>query len=341
MFLFNTTMLFILGFGLLIYGADILVRGALGIARRLNVSEWAAGVLLLGIGTSIPELTIMVTAAYTESMVGIGTIIGSNTFNMLFVLGAAALITPLTFEKKWLLRDMPILLAATLVTAFFLTFPIIGHVIGISRGEGIFLLLCGVLWTRLLLYPNQPTNIEQIAFEKPKPHEPYMVLVLLIIGGTIAVLFGGMWVVSGATAFARFFGVSETLIGLSLVSIGTSLPELAVTLSAARKGSVGLAAGNIIGSNTFNFLGILPLAAVLAPGSIVEDGLLFDIAVTGIATVACFSLVAFEFLPPYNKSKKNWFLRIFRRDQFRLSRTEGGILVLLYLFYLAALIVRG
>ncbi len=323
MFLLNTAVLFFFGFFLLIKGADFLLHGATEISKRLRVSEWVVGILILGIGTSIPEFAVMLTSALSGSAVGIGTIIGSNTFNILFILGIAAVIAPLTFEKKWAFRDVPINLATITITGVFLALPVLGTETGISRGEGLALLVCGAVWMYLLISEKR-TAIEDAFEDTPlyTKNTSLATLCFFIIAGVIAVIFGGVWVVEGAVVGATLLGVSESLIGLSIVSIGSSLPELVVTIGAARRGKAGLAAGNIIGSNIFNFLGILAFVAAVTPIEYVEEGIVFDFMATALATLVCY------------------FALLFGKG-LRLSRAEGVMLVSLYILYLGIVIVRG
>lgn len=323
MFLFNTAVLFFIGFFLLIKGADFLVHGATEIAKRLRVSEWVVGILILGIGTSIPEFAVMLTSALSGSVVGIGTIVGSNTFNILFILGIAAVVAPLTFERKWAFRDVPINLIAITATGVFLALPVFGIADGISRTEGLVLLLCGAVWMYLLVSEKR-TAIEDALEGTPlyAKKTPLATLCFFIVAGAVAVIFGGLWVVEGAVVGAKLLGVSESLIGLSIIGIGSSLPEFVVTVGAARRGKAGLAAGNIIGSNIFNFLGILAFVATVAPVGYFEKGMVFDFMATALATLVFY------------------FALLFGKG-LRLSRAEGVMLVVLYILYLGIVFVRG
>lgn len=316
MFLLSVSLFFVLGFFLLIKGSDFLVQGATAIARQCNISEWVVGALILGIGTSIPEFAVMLTSVLSGNDVGLGTIIGSNTFNILFIIGAAACVVPLAIKKEWIAREVPTNLIAIVMMGLFLWFPLVGNTTGISRGEGLLLLCGGAVWVYMLMRQKPRVHIERLLpDEKEMGSLSSTRIVFFLLLGFITVILGSTWVVDGAIAYARIFGVSESLIGLTLVSIGSSVPELFVTLSAARKGKAGLAVGNIIGSNIFNFLGIFAFVSLIMPITFFDPHIWFDIAITICATLIFYMVIIFG-------------------KGLRISRGEGVLLIILYGIYL-------
>lgn len=296
------------GFVLLVKGADWFVSSASGIARRLGVSPLVIGLTIVAFGTSAPELAVSVTAALRgANEIAVGNVVGSNIFNLLVVAGGSAILCPLVADRTLLRRDWPCsTLAALLLTGMLLT----GN--NITRIESLILL---VLFAGMLLWQIRGTQapVETGAEE----HRPAWVLALLIVVGIGCIVAGGQLAVNGATGLARNFGWSESLIGLTIVAIGTSLPELVTSIVAARRGENDIAMGNVIGSNLFNILCILGLSAFLNPISVAPS------AVMDAALLTILSLV---------------FWLVARRGV--LPRVAGGIMVILYVVYTGYLIVR-
>lgn len=296
------------GFVLLVKGADWFVSSASGIARRLGVSPLVIGLTIVAFGTSAPELAVSVTAALRgANEIAVGNVVGSNIFNLLVVAGGSALLCPLVADRTLLRRDWPCsTLAALLLTGMLLT----GN--NITRIESLILL---ALFAGMLIWQIRGTQapVETGAEE----HRPVWLLALLIVVGIGCIVAGGQLAVNGATGLARNFGWSESLIGLTIVAIGTSLPELVTSIVAARRGENDIAMGNVIGSNLFNILCILGLSAFLNPISVAPSAVM-DAALLTILSVV-FWLVA-------------------RRGV--LPRMAGGIMVILYVAYTGYLIVR-
>jgi len=307
-----TAALFLVGFVILVKGADFLIDGARSVARAVGVSPWVIGLTIVGIGTSIPELSIALFANFVgEADIALGTIFGSNTYNLLIIGGLAAAISPLVMEKKWVAIDLVINIAAVLLVA------IIGYD-GITRLEAGILLALMVGWVIFI------TRAEKDV--KPADGESSRVLtlpiaILLIVAGVAGVYLGGRWIVDGAVAFARFAGVSEALISLTAVAIGTSLPELSVSLRAAARGNAAIAVGNIIGSNIFDFLGIVGIMGLVRPFT-VSGFLITDVLVTFSATILVLLFALFG-------------------KKYIISRKEGILMAALYLVYFVFLFVRG
>lgn len=296
------------GFVLLVKGADWFVSSASGIARRLGVSPLVIGLTIVAFGTSAPELAVSVTAALRgANEIAVGNVVGSNIFNLLVVAGGSAILCPLVADRTLLRRDWPCsTLAALLLTGMLLT----GN--NITRIESLILL---ALFAGMLIWQIRGTQapVETGAEE----HRPAWLLALLIVVGIGCIVAGGQLAVNGATGLARNFGWSESLIGLTIVAIGTSLPELVTSIVAARRGENDIAMGNVIGSNLFNILCILGLSAFLNPISVAPSAVM-DAALLTILSVV-FWLVA-------------------RRGV--LPRMAGGIMVILYVAYTGYLIVR-
>lgn len=314
--MFVSIALFFVGFYILTKGASFLIDGSIFVVKKLNIPNIVIGLVIIGIGTSLPEFAIFFTSNLVgESDIGLGTITGSNTFNMLFILGLTAIFFPLTMKISWITRDLLWNIIAIVVVIIFALTSFNGWVI--SRIEGLFLLLLFALWFRKILKDDDADidsgeNSRIVALP---------VAVLFIIGGLVGVFVGGKWVVDGAVVIARELGVTEALIGLLIVGPGTSLPELVATLTAAYRRQPGIAVGGIIGSNIFDFLAILGISALAKP--IVFPGEMFlDISVTLISSIAL-------------------FMWMFVGKKFTLSRWQGFFMVLGYFVYVVYLISRG
>lgn len=256
------------GLAMLLAGGEGLVRGAVALATRMRLPMAVVGAVVLGFGTSMPEMLTSVSAALVGAPgIAIGNVFGSNIANILLILGVAALISPVSAASA-VSEDLAWLLVATLLG---IGVVVVGGTVG--RIEGAILLgaLCIYIW-RLLSRDAAMDPVPEIAGLGAGR------MALFILGG-LAVLIGGAWLlVEGATGIARALGISETVIGLTVVAVGTSLPELATSVVAARRGEAGLALGNILGSNVFNMLAILGLTAVIVPIPVPADLSMVDLA---------------------------------------------------------------
>lgn len=312
--MFLTLLLFFLGFYILIKGADFLVDGASSLARRFNISNLVIGLVIAGIGTSIPEFAISFLAnLFGEGGIGLGTIIGSNTFNLLFILGFSALVFPLTFKSVWVERDFIWNIIAVFVAAAF-ALPFGDGTI--SRLEGLFMLVLFLLWLYIVIKRSD----EVVEGEDPVRILTFPITAVLIFAGLVGVILGGKWVVDGAVVIARELGMAEGLLGLTAVGIGTSLPELAVTFVAALKGQPGIAVGNIIGSNIFDFLLILGLGALARP-IVFPPELFLDMVITMLSAALLYGFM-------------------YVGDYYILKRWQGFFMVVLYFLYLGYIISR-
>lgn len=264
-------LMIIAGLALLFLGGEALVRGSVGIARRFGVSELVIGLTLVGFGTSMPELVTSLQAVSADAVgMSVGNVSGSNVANILLVLGVAALIRPIITNPKALTRDFSVMVAVTLIFCALVYFDVF------SRGVGFGLV--GLL----LLYIAGSFVLDSGAGDAAAMHaeegelietpDPLPVAALLAIGGVAGVVFGARFLVTGGIDVAATFGVSETLIGLTIVAFGTSLPELATAAVSAFRGKSDVALGTVIGSNIFNILGIIGVTAIVHPFSLHEGG---------------------------------------------------------------------
>lgn len=245
----------LVGFALLIKGADWFVDGAAGLARRLKISQLVIGLTIVAMGTSMPEAAVSVTAAMdSTSGIAIGNVVGSNILNILLILGVTACMTTLNLRASTLWIEMPFLIA---VTALLLVFGVTGSAITFWEGI-IFLALFLVYLGYLAVLAKREKEKEEPVQEIPL----WKSLVFMILGG-VMVVKGSDLAVDSACQLAAFFGISQRFIGLTIVALGTSLPELVTSVVAARKGNADIAIGNIVGSNIFNILFILGTASVI------------------------------------------------------------------------------
>ena len=311
---------FIAGITLVILGADWLTKGASELARRFKISELVIGLTIVALGTSLPELVISLSSALKGSSgISLGNIIGSNIFNGLFILGIAALIAPIKFNPRMLSRELPFNLLASLALILVSGSMLVGGAQGeyITRYGGL-LLLCF-----LAVFIRYTFSITSDGNEEEEAHAPMSngKIALALAGGLAGLIFGGNIFVDGATEIARFIGLSEAVIGITIVSAGSSLPELAVSVNAARKGNVGIALGNVLGSNILNIFFILGCSASITP-----------ICLDGFSYVDYYVLI-FSSLLIYAVGKFG--------GKNIIKRSEGALLVATYIAYTAYLIMRG
>ena len=269
--MFLSAISFIVGIVLVIFGADWLTKGASGFARRFGVSELVIGLTIVALGTSLPELVISVSSALKGSPgISLGNVIGSNIFNSLLILGVASLIAPIRFNARMLTREIPFNLLASIVLILVSGSMLVGGAPGefVTRYGGMLLLCFLAVFVRYTF--SIPNDDDDEALEEPMSIGKVILFILLGLAGLI---LGGNIFVNGAVELARIVGLSEAVIGITIVSAGSSLPELAVSVSAARKGNVGIALGNVLGSNILNIFLILGCSATITPISL--DGFSF------------------------------------------------------------------
>ena len=302
-------LLLIIGFVLLIKGADFFVDGSSSLARFLKIPSVIIGLTIVAMGTSAPEASVSINAALAgNNDIAVSNVIGSNIFNGLVVVGICAFISAFKTNKDILKRDMPVNILITLILCIMIADG------KLNRIEG-FLLLAGMIFYILnMIHAALKRRTE--CFEEQ--NIPLYKSLIFIIGGLAAVILGGNLVVNNASQIAVSFGVSQNFIGLTIVAIGTSLPELVTSIVATRKGDSALALGNAIGSNIFNILFILGTSAVISPLHILSESMIDCI----ILLISGVLLIIFAF------TKKS------------MSRTEGIICVLAYVGYTAYLFIR-
>lgn len=304
-----------LGFVVLIIGGELLVRGAVRVAERAGMSQLLIGLTIVGFGTSAPELVASVEAARAGSPgIAWGNVVGSNLANSLLILGAASLILPMVVPRGPLWRDGGLALGVTVVLWYIAT----SSGITATIGAAFLVLLVAYLVYAYWAERTQPVGATAIhekaeSLEVTDTHlhdeQPIWRSVLVLIGGIILIVLGGRWLVEGAVDLARLIGMSEAVIGLTVIAIGTSLPELVTSVIAAYKGASAVALGNVLGSNLFNLLLIGGVTAVIAPGTIPDE-----IANYGLPLLIVASLI----------------LMIFAVTGRRITRWEGGVLLVIY-----------
>lgn len=303
--------LLLIGLVVLIYGANFLVDGGSALAHRLKVSNMVIGLTVVAFGTSTPEFVVNVVSSMDgSSALALGNVLGSNIFNILAILGVTALIVPLGVKKMTTWVEIPLAVLAAVLVLLFINGDPAGT---ITRAEGICLLCFFVIflvYTLMLAKFGAAGDGEEIEIKNYSVGKS----VLFILLGLVGLIGGGRLLVNGAVSIAQSMGISERIIGLTIVSIGTSLPELATSIIAARKKNADMAIGNVVGSNIFNTFLILGASATITPLQ-VPQGSLLDLIV---------NIVAAGLL----------FLFIFTGRGRKISRWEGGILLVIYIVYL-------
>lgn len=311
----------VIGFVLLIKGADFFVEGSSSVAKKFNVPSLIIGMTIVAMGTSLPELAVSVTASITgNNTLAVSNVSGSNIFNLMVVCGACALFAPLTIEKNTLMKEFPF---SIVCAGLLVVFGFIGMKLG--RVDGIILLIIFVAYLFWMIYSAKKARSEGDKFETEEEEMaeeikilPMWKCLLYIVGGMIAIKFGGDFVVNGASSIAAGFGLSQTLIGLTIVALGTSLPELVTSIVAARKNEVDMALGNVIGSNIFNILLILGVAAAISPVTFIMENIIDIIILIIMSTVV-------------------W---IFAWTSKKINRKEGIIMLLVYVVYMVYICIR-
>lgn len=286
----------ILGFLLLVKGADLFVDGASSIAKRLRIPSLIIGLTIVAFGTSAPELAVSVTAALKGSNdIALGNVVGSNIFNLLVVIGVSAMICPLAVEKSMIKKDYPLSIGATLLLGLLVMDQFLGKkdAMSLSRLDGIILLAGFALFMYLTIREGLAKRKEQLQSQEEEIPVKYSlpVSILLSVAGLLGIIFGGDMTVNSAKEIARAFGLSEALIGLTIVAIGTSLPELVTSVVASKKGESDIALGNAVGSNLFNILFILGVSSTILPMS-VSPTYLYDIGFLLVVSLLVFIPVA-------------------------------------------------
>ncbi len=317
--------LFVIGFIFLIKGADFLVDGSSSIAKKFNFSNLFIGLTIVAFGTSLPELIISVLASFKESSdIALGNVIGSNISNTLLILGVVAVITPLTVKKETINKEIPFSLLA-IVALFVLSNDFLldnKNFNLITRIDGLILLLFFGIFIYYTFGRGKQERelLENFGKDKIEVYSKLKSYSMLFLG-VLGLFAGGKWVVDGAIDIASFLGLSEAFAGLTIAAIGTSLPELASSAVAAKRGKADMAVGNIIGSNVFNFLWVIGLSSAVKS---INYSFFLNIDMLFLFLVTVLLLILIYW------GKKNI-----------LSQKEGGLLLFLYLIYLIFLVYRG
>ncbi len=318
-----TLLLFVSGLVALVVGAEVLIRGAGSIARAVGLSPLVVGLTVVAFGTSAPEATVSIGSALQgQPNLVMGNVVGSNTFNVLVILGLSAVIIPLSVHSQIIRQELPIMIGTA---ALAVLFAFDGEV---SRVEGILLSVGLILYTSFLVIQARaapasetedlaPNEASEAANQPSLPKSLFLVAL-----GLVGLVVGADWLVQACVDIAKALGMSDLVIGLTIMAAGTSLPELAASAAAALRGQRDIAVGNIIGSNIFNILGCLGLAAVVAPQGIAVDPsvLRFDLWVMVAAFVIC--------VPTFLRG----------RD---ISRREGAVFLLAYCGYTSVLLMNA
>ena len=306
--------LLLVGLGLVVYGSDILVDGASSVARKIGISEFVIGIIIVGFGTSCPELVVSVTGAIDgNSAVSLGNVTGSNIFNILMILGLTAIFSPIAITKDNKTKDIPILLC---ITIFFCLIVLKGT---INRLDAALFLAIFAIY---LLYNFKAGKSEAAAIEEEVVEKNYgtFLSILMIVGGLAGLIFGGKLFVNNAVTLAHALGASDKFIAVTILAVGTSLPELMTCVVAAAKKKGQLALGNIVGSNVFNILLILGISGLIHP----LDTSSFNYVDMGTIVASVLALFIFA-----NASKKS-----------QLSKPAGITFLLMEVVYMIYLFLK-
>ena len=319
-------LLLLAGFAFLVKGADLFVEGSSSIARKLKVPPIIIGLTIVAMGTSLPETAVSVTASMVQNNeLAVSNVVGSNIFNLMFVIGVCSVLTPIMVQNVTLIRDIPLSFGCALLL-LVLGILGIGDKTGMTLGhiDGIVFLIIFAVYIFTMVQSAMKARaagqkVEIEGFEACETKElSYAKSILFLIVGAGAIAFGGDLTVDTASRIAIELGMSQTLVGLTIVSIGTSLPELVTSIVAARKNEVDMAIGNAVGSNIFNILMVLGISATISPVALLRENII-DIIILMIFTVLV------------------W---LFAGTKRKISRKEGIIMALTYLVYCGYIIIR-
>ncbi len=286
-----TLILFVAGLGLLIGGAELLVRGASGLAARVGISPLVIGLTVVAFGTSSPELAVSIGSSRSgDADIALGNVIGSNIFNVLFILGLAALITPLVVAQQLIRLAVPLMIGATLLLLLLALDGAIG------RLDGALLSGAVVAYTAFLVWQSRRetskivlSEYDEAFGEEPRPATAWPLQAGSVIAGLGLLVLGSRWLVGGAVELASAIGVSDLIVGLTIVAAGTSLPEVATSVIASLRGERDIAVGNVVGSSIFNILGVLGLSSLVSPDgmNVAPSMVTFDIPIAIVVALAC------------------------------------------------------
>ena len=317
----STIVLFLVGLGLLVLGADWLVRGAARLAAAAGISSLVIGLTVVAFGTSSPELAVSMKASWQgQADMAVGNVVGSNIFNVLFILGASALITPLLVAQDLVRRDVPIMIVMSVAV---LLMALDG---GIGRLDGALLLSGLIAYTVWIVRASRRESAAveaeyeaEFGAEQAKK-SPVWLNLGYVIAGLALLVVGSGWLVDGAVEFAHWMGISDVVVGLTIVAAGTSLPEVATSILAAVRGEKDIAVGNVVGSNMFNLMGVLGVSGLVSPNGLPVSPAMagFDLPVMIAVAIAC--------------------LPVFARGRM-IPRWEGVVFLLYYVAYTTYLVL--
>ena len=284
-----TFLTLVAGLVLLVIGAEFLVKGASRVAAILQIPPLIIGLTIVAYGTSAPEMSVSIMSSFSEQSadIAIGNVVGSNICNILLVLGLSSVVAPLTVTKQIIRSDVPIMIGVSLLLFMFV---IDGQ---LSRVDSIILFIGGILYTLSLIYQSNKQGAEEDEFAEEYSFSgevtPVVWLknIVFIVGGSGLLILGSQWLVNSAVAIAESFGVSKLLIGLTIIALGTSLPELATSVVASFRGERDIAVGNVLGSNIFNILAVLGIAGIVAPNGINVNPAVINFNAPVAIAVAC------------------------------------------------------
>ncbi len=311
-------LILVISFVALVFGANFFVDGASGIASKFRVPQLLIGLTIVAFGTSAPEVAVSISASISgNNGIAVGNVLGSNIFNAAFILGVAALLWPISVERQTIKKEIPIMILSSLALFALGADSFLGRSpeMNISRGDGLMLLL---LFASFLYYVVEVArNSREMASEEAPHLDAMPILVGKTVLGLGLIIFGGNFVVSSAVDIAKNFGISETVIGLTIVAVGTSLPELVTSVVASMKKNSEIAVGNVVGSNIFNVFFILGASALISPLKI-EASIFTDMVVNIVLSI---------------------LLLFFARSHHKINRPEGAILLAIYIGYTTYLLL--
>lgn len=306
-------LLLIIGIIVVLKGADWLTAGAVGMAERIGVPQIIIGLTIVAMGTSMPEFFVSLMSAINGTPdLAVGNIVGSNIFNALLIVGCAAMVAPITIQKSTVKKDIPV---AVFASVLLMAMTLDGH---ISRIDAAILFIVFIAYMWITLRGAKHGEVEDNAAENKKPMNVGKAVGLVILG-LVCLVLGSDVFVDNATAIAHAMGISDAVIGLTIVAGGTSLPELATSVVAAKKGNSGIAIGNVLGSNVFNILMILGVTGLITP-----------MTISGITMVDLSMMVISMIL-----------LWLFSFTKYRIQRWEGVVLTLVFIGYISWLVVNA
>ena len=313
-----TVLLLLAGLVLLTFGADVLVKGASSLAGSLGISPLIIGLTVVAFGTSAPEMSVSVSSAFKGSAeIAVGNVVGSNIFNVLFILGVSAIAASLVVQKQLVRFDIPIMIYASFIV---LLMSIDGQ---ISRFDGLLLFAGIIAYTVFLIKEARREGVLVVeGGDDIAPPQPLWKNIILIVVGLVMLVVGSQWLVDGAVEIAKYFGLSELVIGLTIVAAGTSLPELATSVMASLKGERDIAIGNIVGSNIFNIGAVLGLSSIVAPQGLSVTGTLLtiDIPVMILVALVCLPVLL---------------------SNYTITRTDGVAFLACYVVYVTYIVLAA